>query len=245
VASEKAIDPLHQFEINRLIPIKIGNLDLSFTNSSLWMVLAITAVTFFLVAGMRRQALVPGRWQSMAEVSYEFIAGMISDNVGSAGRQYFPFIFTLFMFILFGNMLGMVPYSFTFTSHIIVTFAMAFVVFIGVTIIGFVHHGAHFLSYFVPKGVPKVMLLLMVPIEVLSYLTRPVSLSIRLFANMMAGHTMLKVFAAFTVMMGVFGIAPLAINVALTGFEFLVAFLQAYVFTVLTCIYLNDAIHLH
>ncbi len=245
MASEKAIDPLHQFEINRLIPIKIGNLDLSFTNSSLWMVLAIAAVTVFLVAGMRRQALVPGRWQSMAEVSYEFIAGMISYNVGSAGRQYFPFIFTLFMFILFGNLLGMVPYSFTFTSHIIVTFAIAFVVFIGVTIVGFVYHGAHFLSYFVPKGVPKIMLLLMVPIEVLSYLTRPVSLAIRLFANMMAGHTMLKVFATFTIMLGVFGVAPLLVNVALTGFEFLVAFLQAYVFTVLTCIYLNDAIHLH
>ena len=209
------------------------------------MVIAIAAVTVFLVVGMRRRALVPGRWQSMAEVSYEFIAGMISDNVGSAGRQYFPFIFTLFMFILFGNMLGIVPYSFTYTSHIIVTFGMAIVVFLGVTIVGFVYHGAHFLSYFVPKGVPKFMLLLMVPIEVLSYLTRPVSLSIRLFANMMAGHTMLKVFAAFTVMLGVFGIAPVAVNVALTGFEFLVAFLQAYVFTVLTCIYLNDAIHLH
>jgi F-type H+-transporting ATPase subunit a len=245
VAAEKAIDPLHQFEIQRLIPLKIGGLDASFTNASLWMVLAIAAVTVFLVAGMRRQALVPGRWQSMAEVSYEFIAGMISDNVGSAGRQYFPFIFTLFMFILFGNLLGMVPYSFTFTSHIIVTFAMAFVVFLIVTAVGFIKHGAHFFSFFVPKGVPKVMLLLMVPIEVLSYLTRPVSLSIRLFANMMAGHTMLKVFASFTLMLGIFGVAPLAINVALTGFEFLVAFLQAYVFTVLTCIYLNDAIHLH
>jgi len=243
--AEKAIDPLHQFEIVRLIPAKIGNLDVSFTNASLWMVIAIAAVTVFLVGGMRRQALVPGRWQSMAELSYEFIAGMIQDNVGSSGKKFFPFIFTLFMFILFGNMMGMVPYSFTFTSHIVVTFAMAFVVFIGVTIVGFAYHGAHFLSFFVPKGVPKVMLLLMVPIEVLSYLTRPVSLSIRLFANMMAGHTMLKVFAAFTVMLGIFGVAPLAINVALTGFEFLVAFLQAYVFTVLTCIYLNDAIHLH
>jgi F-type H+-transporting ATPase subunit a len=243
--SEKAIDPLHQFEIKRLIPLKLGNLDVSFTNSSMWMVLAILAVTVFLVGGMRRRAVVPGRWQSMAEMSYEFIAGMIQENVGSKGRAFFPFIFSLFMFILAGNLLGMIPYSFTFTSHIIVTFAMAAVVFVGVTIVGFVLHGTHFLSYFVPKGVPAVMLVLMVPIEVLSYLTRPLSLSIRLFANMMAGHTMVKVFAAFTVMLGIFGVAPLFINVALTGFEFMVAFLQAYVFTILTCMYLNDAVHLH
>jgi len=243
--AEKTIDPLHQFEIKRLIPLKLGDLDVSFTNSSMWMVLAILAVTVFLVGGMRRRAVVPGRWQSMAEMSYEFIAGMIQENVGAKGRQFFPFIFSLFMFILFGNLLGMIPYSFTFTSHIIVTFAMAAVVFLGVTIVGFAIHGTHFLSYFVPKGVPAVMLVLMVPIEVLSYLTRPLSLSIRLFANMMAGHTMVKVFAAFTVMLGIFGVAPLFINVALTGFEFMVAFLQAYVFTILTCMYLNDAVHLH
>jgi len=243
--AEKTIDPLHQFEIKRLIPLKLGDLDVSFTNSSMWMVLAILGVTVFLVGGMRRRAVVPGRWQSMAEMSYEFIAGMIQENVGAKGRQFFPFIFSLFMFILFGNLLGMIPYSFTFTSHIIVTFAMAAVVFLGVTIVGFAIHGAHFLSYFVPKGVPAVMLVLMVPIEVLSYLTRPLSLSIRLFANMMAGHTMVKVFAAFTVMLGIFGVAPLFINVALTGFEFMVAFLQAYVFTILTCMYLNDAVHLH
>lgn len=243
--AEKTIDPLHQFEIKRLIPLKLGDLDVSFTNSSMWMVLAILAVTVFLVGGMRRRAVVPGRWQSMAEMSYEFIAGMIQENVGAKGRQFFPFIFSLFMFILFGNLLGMIPYSFTFTSHIIVTFAMAAVVFLGVTIVGFAIHGMHFLSYFVPKGVPAVMLVLMVPIEVLSYLTRPLSLSIRLFANMMAGHTMVKVFAAFTVMLGIFGVAPLFINVALTGFEFMVAFLQAYVFTILTCMYLNDAVHLH
>jgi F-type H+-transporting ATPase subunit a len=243
--AEKTIDPLYQFEIKRLIPLKLGELDVSFTNSSMWMVLAILAVTVFLVGGMRRRAIVPGRWQSMAEMSYEFIAGMIQENVGSKGRAFFPFIFSLFMFILAGNLLGMIPYSFTFTSHIIVTFAMAAVVFLGVTIVGFVIHGTHFLSYFVPKGVPPVMLVLMVPIEVLSYLTRPLSLSIRLFANMMAGHTMVKVFAAFTVMLGIFGVAPLFINVALTGFEFMVAFLQAYVFTILTCMYLNDAVHLH
>src|SRR5262245_49371238 len=190
--------------------------------------------------------MVPGRLQSIAELSYEFIANMLQENVGSAGRQYFPFVFTLFMFILFANVLGMIPYSFTPTSHIIVTFAMAAVVFIGVTIIGFMRHGAHFLSLFVPKGVPWPLLLLLVPIEILSYFIRPVSLSLRLFANMMAGHTMLKVFGGFVVALGILGgWAPLAFVVALTGLEIGIAFLQAYVFTVLTCLYLNDAVHLH
>jgi F-type H+-transporting ATPase subunit a len=243
--SEKAIDPLHQFEIKALVPAKLGNIDVSFTNSSMWMVIAIVAVTLFMTLGMRRRAMVPGRFQSMVELAYEFIAGMVETNAGSKGRPFFPFIFTLFMFILFGNLLGMVPYSFTFTSHIVVTFAMAIFVFLGVTLIGFIVHGLHFLSFFVPKGVPWVMLPLMVPIELLSYLSRPVSLSLRLFANMMAGHTMLKVFAAFTVMLGIFGVAPLAVIVALTGLEILVAVLQAYVFTILTCLYLNDALHLH
>jgi F-type H+-transporting ATPase subunit a len=239
--------PLHQFEIEPIISLpKIGNIDLSYTNSALWMTIAVVVVTVFMVGGTAKRSLVPGRWQSMAELSYEFIANMLSENVGSAGRKYFPFVFSLFMFILAGNLLGLIPYSFTFTSHIIVTFGLALTVFIGVTILGFVKHGVHFLSFFVPKGVPWVLMPLMVPIEVLSYLTRPVSLSIRLFANMMAGHTMLKVFAAFVVSLGLIGgWAPLAVNVVLTGFEILVCFLQAYVFTVLTCIYLNDSLHLH
>jgi F-type H+-transporting ATPase subunit a len=165
--------------------------------------------------------------------------------VGEAGKPYFPYVFSLFVLILTGNLLGMVPYSFTFTSHIIVTFSLAIVTFLGVTLVGFALHGLHFFSFFVPKGVPVFMLPLMVVIEVLSYLTRPISLSVRLFANMMAGHTMLKVFAGFTIMLGALGVAPLAVNVALVGFEILVAFLQAYVFAVLTCIYLNDSIHLH
>jgi F-type H+-transporting ATPase subunit a len=252
--AEKAIDPLHQFEIHAILPIKLGAINVSFTNSALWMVIAIIAVTAFLTLSMRGRALVPGRWQSMAELAYEFIANMIRDNAGQSGMKYFPLIFTLFMFILCGNLLGMVPYSFTFTSHIIVTFGLAISVFVAVTLLGIALHGLHFFAFFVPKGVPWIMMPLMIPIEVLSYLTRPVSLSIRLFANMMAGHTMLKVFAGFTVLMigglgpvagGALGVLPLAINVALTGFEFLVAFLQAYVFTVLTCIYLNDAIHPH
>ena len=175
---------------------------------------------------------------------------MIRDNIGDEGRQYFPLIFSLFMFILFGNLLGLIPFSFTFTSHLAVTAALAVFVIVGVTMIGIVKHGLHYFSFFVPQGVPAVMLPLMIPIEIISYLSRPLSLSIRLFANMMAGHTMIKVFASFVfslgaVSFGVGGLAPLAMNVALVGFEVLVAFLQAYVFTVLTCLYLNDALHLH
>ena len=242
--------PLEQFKIHTIVPIHIGGVDLSFTNSSLWMTIAVAVASLFLTLGARRRALVPGRWQVMAELSYEFIANMIRDNVGDAGRRYFPYIFTLFMFVLFGNLLGLIPGSFTFTSHIIVTLAMALTVFVAVTIIGFAKHGLHFFSFFVPSGVPALMMPLMIPIEIISYLSRPVSLSIRLFANMMAGHTMMKVFAGFVVPLGaatfgIGGLAPIAMDVALTGFELLVAFLQAYVFTVLTCLYLNDALHLH
>ncbi len=238
-------DPLQQFQIHPIVPLEIAGVNVSLTNSSLGMIAAAVLVTAFMAGSMRGRALVPGRWQSMAEISYEFVANMIRDNVGAEGRPFFPFVLTLFMFILFGNLLGLLPYSFTFTSHIIVTFAMALTVFIGVTIIGLVRHGFHFFSFFVPKGVPMALMPLMVPIEVISYLSRPVSLSIRLFANMMAGHTMMKVFGGFVFILGIFGVAPLIINVALTAFEVLVAFLQAYVFTVLTCLYLNDAIHLH
>ncbi|MBL6958527.1 MAG: F0F1 ATP synthase subunit A [Rhodospirillales bacterium] len=239
-------NPLHQFEITTIAPIKLGGIDASFTNAGLFMVLTVITVSLFLGLSMRRKSLVPGRWQSMAELSYEFVASMVRDNVGNEGRKYFPFVFSLFMFILFGNLIGLIPYSFTFTSHIIVTFSMAIVVFLGVTIIGIVRHKLHFFSLFLPTGVPMVMAPVLIPIEILSYLSRPVSLSIRLFANMMAGHTMMKVFAGFIIPLGIIGgWAPLAVDVALTGFEFLVAFLQAYVFTILTCLYLNDAIHLH
>ena len=237
--------PLAQFEIKEIVPIKIGGLDLSFTNSSLFMVIAVALAASFFLLGMRRGALVPGRWQAAAELTYEFVAGLFRDTVGHDGRQYFPFVFTLFMFILIGNMLGMVPYSFTFTSHIIVTFAMAAVVFIGVTILGFAKHGMHFFSFFVPPGAPVLMWPLLIPIEVISYLSRPISLSVRLFANMMAGHTLVKVFAGFIAALGVFGVLPLALVVALTGLEILIAFLQAYVFAILTCLYINDALHLH
>jgi len=237
--------PMEQFEIKRLLPLNIGGLDASFTNSSLWMMIAVILATGVFVFGMRQRALVPGRLQSVAELGYEFIAGMVRDNVGDAGKKYFPFIFTLFVFILFCNLLGLVPYSYTPTSQIAVTFAMALFVFLGVTVIGLAKHGLHFFSLFVPKGVPAAMLVLLVPIEILTYLTRPVSLSVRLFANMLAGHTLLKVFGGFVVAMGLLGgWAPLAFIVVLTGLELLIAFLQAYVFAILTCLYLNDAIHL-
>jgi len=238
-------NPMEQFEIKRLLDFKIGSLDASFTNSATWMVIAVILATTVFVYGMRQRALVPGKLQSVAELGYEFIAGMVRDNVGDEGKKYFPFILSLFIFILFCNILGLVPYSYTVTSQIVVTFAMAAVVFIGVTIIGVVRHGWHFLSFFAPKGVPLWLLFILVPIEVFSYLIRPISLSVRLFANMLAGHTMLKVFGGFVVAMGLLGgWAPLAFIVALTGLELLIAFLQAYVFAILTCLYLNDAIHL-
>ncbi len=240
-----AHSPLAQFEIKPLVPMEIAGHDVSFTNSSLFMVAIVILLTLFMNVGMRRAALVPGRWQSMIEMLYEFVADMITGTAGHEGRKYFPFIFTLFTFVLCANLLGLVPYAFTVTSHIIVTFALAATVFLGVTAIGFIKHGAHFLKLFVPSGVPPVMLLILVPIEVISYLTRPVSLSVRLFANMMAGHTMLKVFAGFVVALGAFGVLPLLFVIAFTGLELLVALLQAYVFAVLSCIYLNDALHLH
>ncbi len=245
MAAEQQHDPLAQFEIKTIVPMQIGGVDLSFTNSSLFMVLALIAVTAFLTLSMRGQALVPGRWQVLAEMFYGLVAGMVRENVGAEGRKYFPFIFSLFMFILFGNLRGLLPYTFTFTSHLVVTFAMAAVVFIGVTIIAIAKHRLRFLGFFLPTGVPLIMAPLIVPIEILSYFIRPVSLSLRLFANMTAGHTMLKVFAGFIATMGVFGIFPLGVVIALTGLEILVACLQAYVFTVLSCIYLHDALHLH
>ncbi|HRY23856.1 MAG: F0F1 ATP synthase subunit A [Geminicoccaceae bacterium] len=237
--------PLEQFEIKPIVRILIEGVDLSFTNSALWMVIAVAAVYYFVVLGTRQHALVPGRLQSLVELSYEFVAGLVRENAGKEGMRFFPLIFTLFMFIFMGNMLGMIPGSFTFTSHIIVTFFMALCVWVGVTVYGFYLHGARFLTFFAPSGAPVYMLPLLVPIEILSYCVRPISLSVRLFVNMMAGHTMMKVFAGFIIALGVFGVAPLAIAVALTGFEFAVAFLQAYVFTVLTCLYLHDAIHMH
>ena len=245
MAAEHGASPLHQFVIERLVPIHIGGLDLSFSNSALFMAISVAVITAFLTLSMSGASLVPSRWQSAAELSYEFIANMIRDNVGSAGKKYFPFVFSLFMFVLFGNLIGMVPYSFTYTSHIAVTFALAAFIFIGVTLIALARHGWHFFTFFAPKGMPLVLQLLLVPIEVISYLIRPMTLSIRLFANMLAGHTMLAIFAGFAASIGLLGILPMGIDILLVALEVLVAALQAYVFTILTCIYLNDAIHLH
>lgn len=243
----EAHSPLAQFEIHPLGgPIHIGGLDVSFTNSSAWMVVAVAAITAFMLLGTRRQAIVPGRWQSLCEGMYDFVSNLLKENVGNEGRRFFPFVFSLFMFILFLNLFGLLPGAFTVTSHIVITAAMALFVFIGVTIIGIILHGFHFFMYFVPKGAPMWLMPLMIPIEVLSYFIRPLSLSVRLFANMVAGHVMLAVVGGFVFALGIWaGWIPLAFLTAIFGLELLIACLQAYVFTILTCIYLNDAIHLH
>ena len=242
-----ASNPMQQFTVYKIVhEIKIAGLDLSFTNASLFMLISASTILLFLFLGSKEKKIIPNKLQLITELSYSFVAKMISDTAGSKAKPYFPFIFSLFMFVLFCNMVGMLPYSFTVTSHIIVTLIMALFIFIAVTIIGFIKHGFKYLSIFVPSGVPMVLLPLITVIEIISYLSRPVSLSVRLFANMMAGHTMLKVFGGFVVSLGILGgWLPLSFSVALTGLEILVAFLQAYVFAILTCIYLNDALNLH
>lgn len=245
-----ADDPIYQFAINRLIPIEVGGLDFSFTNSSLFMVATVAAAGGFLYMTTMSRGLVPSRVQSVSELSYEFVASMLRDAAGTQGMRFFPLVFSLFMFVLVANLIGMFPYFFTVTSHIIVTFALAMLVIGTVIIYGFWKNGLSFLKLFVPSGVPAVLLPLVVAIEVISFLSRPISLSVRLFANMLAGHITLKVFASFITMLagyGAIGVAgsvlPLFMTIAITGLEFLVSFLQAYVFAVLTCMYLNDAIH--
>jgi len=240
-------NPMHQFNVYRIGPeISFGNVDISFTNASLFMMISALAIISVFFVGTKRKAIIPTKIQLLTELSYTLISKMISDTAGSKAKPYFPFVFSLFMFVLFCNMLGMLPYSFTVTSHIIVTFALAAAIFVGVTIIGFVNHGVGYLKLFIPSGVPLFLLPLIVIIEIISYLSRPVSLSVRFFANMMAGHTMLKVFGGFVISLGLIGgWLPLSFSVALTGLEILIAFLQAYVFAILTCIYLNDALNLH
>ena len=242
-----ATNPMHQFNVYKIGPeIKINGIDLSFTNASLFMLISAISISIFLLLGTKDKKIIPGKFQLLSEILYNFISKMISDTAGKKAKPYFPFIFSLFIFVLFCNMVGMLPYSFTVTSHIIVTLAFAMFIFIGVTILGFVIHGFKYLKIFVPSGVPVILLPIIMVIEIISYLSRPVSLSVRLFANMMAGHTMLKVFGGFVISLGlVAGWLPLTFSVALTGLEILVAFLQAYVFAILTCIYLNDALNLH
>jgi len=244
------IDALGQFQLHTALgPLGAS---VNFTQSNLMMVIAGLLVMGLVWVGMKPRALVPGRLQAAAELGYEFILSMCVDTIGQEGRRYFPFVFTLFFFILFGNLMGVFPLLFTFTSHIMVTLALALTVFILVTVVGLKEHGLHWFSYFMPEGIPKLLAPLMVAIEVISYLSRIISLSVRLFANMMAGHVMLEVFGAFIVMLGGLGFLgyfpaalSLGVNTLLIGFELLVATLQAYVFAVLTCIYLHDAVHLH
>lgn len=242
-------DPIHQFIIKDLVPLSIGGVDVSFTNSSLWMLIAAVVSTLVLTIAMARRSMVPGRLQVFAESAYMFVANMVRENAGPKAMPYFPFIFTLFTVVLMGNMLGLVPYSFTFTSHLAVTAALAVFIFLFVTVLGFVKHGMHFLHFFSPAGVPLVLKFLIIPLEIVSYATRPLTLSMRLFANMMAGHLVLKVFAGFCISLmslSIFAsILPMGFNVLMIALEFLIAFLQAYVFAVLTCIYFRDAIEMH
>jgi F-type H+-transporting ATPase subunit a len=244
---------MEQFEVRPIVPLHVGNLDISFTNASLWMCIVVAAAALFLTIGASSRRLVPTRMQSITEMSYVFVSDMIQSAAGSEGLKFFPFVFTLFMFVLFSNVIGLVPliHPFTVTSHIVVTFALALFVFLMVIIVGLARHGLHFFSIFAPN-VPLPMLLLLIPIEIVSFLARPISLSVRLFANMLAGHTMLYVFGTFVIglataggVLSLISVAPLAAIVAVAALEFLIAFLQAYVFAILTCIYLNDALNLH
>ena len=248
------MDPLHQFEITPLIPFRLGALDLSFSTSALAMSLTVLSIYLLFTLSLRGSGLIPTRLQLMVELLYSFILGMVRDNAGVHARPFAPFILTLFTYLLVGNLMGMIPGLFTFTSHIIVTFALGVTVITIVTVTGFIKHGGHFLQLFFPRGSPLFIAPILIPIELISYLVRPFSLAIRLFVNMMAGHTMLKVFAGFAAIaisyLGTgFGLiaalGPVAITTALTGFEILIAILQAYVFTVLTCLYLHDALELH
>jgi F-type H+-transporting ATPase subunit a len=243
-------DPIHQFELKPIATLgRIGNTEIVFTNAALYMLGAVAVITLLTVFAMRRGSLVPGRMQALAEMSYEFVASTLRSSTGEEGMRFFPFVFSLFMFILILNLFGMVPYGFTVTSHIIITFALAALVIGTVIVYGIMKHGTHFFGLFVPSGVPVWLLPLLVAIEVISFISRPLSLSVRLFANMLAGHIALKIFAGFVATLltaGAWGILaplPLALTVALTALELLVAVLQAYVFAVLTSIYLNDALH--
>ena len=244
-------DPIQQFQIVELVPLaKIGSTTIAFTNSALYMAVAVALTAGLMLCGTARRLIVPDRMQSVAEIAYEFVADTIRNTIGEGGMRFFPLVFSLFMFLLVSNVIGLIPYNFTVASHIIITLALALLVFLTVLVYGFWKNGLHFFNLFVPKGIPIIVLPLIVFIEVLSFLSRPVSHSVRLFANMLAGHITLKVFAGFVTLMGTLGIAgwigaslPLALTVVLTALELLVAFLQAYVFTILTCIYLNDALH--
>ena len=237
--------PMEQFEIKPLLDLSAGGYDISFTNSAAFMLLAVLCTFMLFWAATRKRTMVPSRIQSVGELMFEFVAGMVKENVGKEGMKYFPFVLTLFMFILFGNVLGLLPYSFTFTSDIVVNGALAMFIFVAVTVIGFARHGLRYLRLFCPEGTPLAVAIVLVPIEIMSYFIRPVSLSLRLFANMLAGHVLLKVLAGFIISLGIFGIVPFVAVSAVTLLEIMVAVIQAYVFALLSTIYLNDAVHLH
>jgi F-type H+-transporting ATPase subunit a len=245
--------PLEQFVVHTLMPLSLFGYDVSFTNATLFMLLAILSVTLLMTVGFGQGRLVPTRWQMLAESMYTLVSDMVDSSAGPKARPYFPFIFTLFMFILLGNFLGMLPGSFTFTSHIIVTFALALLVFLTVTVTGFIKHGLHFFHLFMPKGAPMVLMPLLFVLELFSFMVRPFSLAIRLFANMLAGHILMKVFAGMMIMLiGAFGAMgyaigalPTILNIGMVGFEFFVAFLQAYIFAILSSLYLRDALEMH
>jgi F-type H+-transporting ATPase subunit a len=243
------VNPLDQFKVKPLVDIEVAGVDISFTNSSLWMLITAAFVIAFMLIGSQRRALVPSRLQAALEIMYEMVADMIRQNVGAGGRSYFPFIFSLFMFILFGNLFGLIPGSFTFTSQIAVTFALAAFIFVSVTIIGIIKHGFKFFGLFFPHGAPILSAPVLVPIEIISYFARPISLSVRLFANMTVGHVLLKVIAGGVIAMGSYyilpGIVPFFFLLAITALEIMIAVIQAYVFAILTCVYLHDALHLH
>src|SRR5882672_8660192 len=245
------MDPIHQFQIKNLFTFgTIGGSEIAFTNSALFMLISLAVITWVMIGTTTSRALIPGRMQSIAEISYEFVSNTLRSSAGSEGMKFFPLVFSLFMFILAVNLIGLIPYTFTVTSHIVITASLAILVFLTVIIFGFAKHGLHFFKLFAPSGIPIILMPLIILIEVMSFLSRPLSHSLRLFANMLAGHITLKVFAGFITMLGAFGffgwlgaLVPFALVVAVTALEFLVAFLQAYVFAILTCIYLNDAIH--
>ncbi len=247
--AEQAMDPIHQFHIDRLVPLHLFGLDVSFTNAALFMLVVVLAVSFLMILGTGSRSLVPGRLQSAAEMAYEFVANTVHLSAGHEGMKFFPFVFTLFMFVLFSNLIGLVPYTFTVTSQIIVTFAFALFVILLVILYGIFRHGLQFLKLFVPSGVSIALVPFLIAIEIISFLSRPISLSVRLFANMLAGHITLKVMGGFVAALlgaGAYAVIaplPLLMVVILTAFELLVAVLQAYVFAILTCVYLNDAIH--
>jgi len=250
-AAADKVDPIHQFGISNIVDLgTIGGVHIAFTNSALFMFIAVALISALLILGTSSRAVVPGRIQALAEISYEFTANMLREAAGKEGMRFFPFVFSIFMFVLFCNVIGLVPYFFTVTSHIVITAGLAVTIILLVILYGFYKNGLRFLGLFVPQGVPGYLMPLVVAIEVMSFLSRPISLSVRLFGNMLAGHITLKVFASFILMLGAYGVAgwagaviPFAMTVALTALEMLIAFLQAYVFAILTCMYLNDALH--